>query len=195
MRRLLIVVAVLLAALLAGGGALQLGGSERDEGRARVLRAVDGDTILVRIPGPPARRERVRYIGIDAPESVTPDRLVECYGPASAAANRRLVGGRTVALSTDAERRDRFGRLLAYVRVDGRFVNAELVRGGFATTLEIAPNLRHAARPRALERGARRAGRGLWGRCAETAWGPASGGRYDLRIHRAPGPPEPPLPL
>jgi micrococcal nuclease len=91
---------------------------------------------------------------------------VECYGRASAAANRRLVGGRTVELSTDAERRDHFGRLLAYVRVDGRFVNAELVRGGFATTLEIAPNLRHAARLRALEREARRAGRGLWGACA-----------------------------
>jgi micrococcal nuclease len=165
MRRFLIVVAVLLAAFLAGGGALRLGASERDEGRARVLRVVDGDTILVRIPGPPARRERVRYIGIDAPESVTPERPVECYGPASAAANRRLVGGRTVTLSTDAERRDRFGRLLAYVRVDGRFVNAELVRGGFATALEIAPNLRHAARLRALEREARRAGRGLWGAC------------------------------
>jgi micrococcal nuclease len=165
MRRLLIAIAVVLAALLAGGGALQLGGSERDEGRARVLRVVDGDTIIVRIPGPPARRERVRYIGIDAPESVTPGRPVECYGPASAAANRRLVGGRTVSLSTDVERRDRFGRVLAYVRVDGRLVNAELVRGGFATALEIAPNLRQAARLRALEREARRARRGLWGAC------------------------------
>jgi micrococcal nuclease len=168
MRRLVIAIVVVLAALLAGGGALRLDGSEHDAGRARVLRVVDGDTILVRIPGPPARRERVRYIGIDAPESVTPDRPDECYGDASAAENRRLVDGRTVSLSTDVERRDRFGRLLAYVRVDGRFVNAELVRRGFATTLRIPPNTAHAARLRALEREARRARRGLWGACARS---------------------------
>jgi micrococcal nuclease len=171
-RRLLLLAAVAAAVLLAGGGALRLddlgAGAERDAGRARVLRVVDGDTILVRLDG---RRERVRYIGIDTPESVAPGQPVECYGPASAAENRRLVAGRTVALATDAERRDRFGRLLAYVRVDGRLVNAELVRRGFATTLEVPPNLRHAARLRALEREARRAGRGLWGACG-ARWGP-----------------------
>ena len=129
-----------------------------------MLRVVDGDTIDVRMDG---RRERVRYIGIDTPESVTPDEPVECYGPAAAKENRRLVEGRTVTLSTDEEPRDRFGRLLAYVRraSDGLFVNAELVRGGFATTLRIAPNVRHAGRFRVLEREARRARRGLWGAC------------------------------
>jgi micrococcal nuclease len=167
MRRLIIALVVVLAALLAGGGALRLedlggGGEERDLGRARVLRVVDGDTILVRLDG---RRERLRYIGIDTPESVTPDRPVECFGRAAAEENRRLVGGRTVTLTADEERRDRFGRLLAYVRVGDRFVNAELVRRGFATTLEVPPNLRHAARLRSLEREARRAGRGLWGVC------------------------------
>ena len=169
MRRLIIAIAVILAAVVAGGGALQLDGAEPEDGPARparVLRVVDGDTIVVRLHG---RRERVRYIGIDAPESVAPDRPVECYGHAAAAENRRLVSGRTVTLATDAERRDRFGRLLAYVRVEGRLVNEELVRGGFATTLEIAPNLRHAARLRALEREARRARRGLWGACAPSA--------------------------
>jgi micrococcal nuclease len=167
MRRLLIALAVVLAALLAGGGALRLedlggGGPERELGRARVLRVVDGDTILVRLDG---RRERLRYIGIDTPESVAPDRPVECYGRRAAEENRRLVVGRTVTLAADEERRDRFGRLLAYVRVGDVFVNAELVRRGVATTLEVPPNLRHAARLRALEREARRAGRGLWGTC------------------------------
>jgi micrococcal nuclease len=166
MRRILIAIVVVAVILVAGGGALRLEGAEHDAGRARVLRVVDGDTIVVRLDG---RRERVRYIGIDAPESVAPDRPVECYGNAAAAENRRLVGGRNVSLTTDAERRDRFGRLLAYVRVDGRLVNAELVRRGFATKLEIAPNVRHAARLRALEREARRARRGLWGACARSA--------------------------
>ena len=169
MRRLLIALVVVAAALLAGGGALRLedlgggGGAERDLGRARVLRVVDGDTILVRLDG---RRERLRYIGVDTPESVTPDRPVECYGRAAAEENRRLVGGRTVTLTADEEPRDRFGRLLAYVRVGDLFVNGELVRRGFATALEVPPNLRHAARLRSLEREARRAGRGLWGACA-----------------------------
>jgi micrococcal nuclease len=73
-----------------------------------------------------------------------------------------------VQLVLDVEERDRFGRLLAYVlRVDdGRFVNAELVRGGYARTLTIPPNVRHAARFAQLARDARRAGRGLWRACA-----------------------------
>ncbi len=70
-------------------------------------------------------------------------------------------------LSTDAERRDRYGRLLAYVHraSDGRFVNAELVRRGYARPLAIAPNVRHAKRFAALAREARRARRGLWRSC------------------------------
>jgi micrococcal nuclease len=161
---------VLLAAALAGGGAALVGdsdssgGTEHDATRVRVLRVVDGDTILVRMDG---RRERVRYIGIDTPESVAPGRPVECYGPAAARENARLVGGSTVTLSTDEERRDRYGRLLAYVRrtSDGLFVNAALVRDGFATTLRIPPNVAHARRFADLERRARRARRGLWGAC------------------------------
>jgi micrococcal nuclease len=167
MRRLLVALAVVLAAALAGGGALQLGedsSAGEQPRRATVLRVVDGDTILVRLDG---RRERVRYIGIDTPESVAEQGAPECYGRAAAAENRRLVAGRTVTLATDAEERDRFGRLLAYVRraPDGLFVNAELVRHGFASTLRIAPNVRYAGRFASLERDARRAGRGLWGAC------------------------------
>jgi micrococcal nuclease len=72
-----------------------------------------------------------------------------------------------VRLVLDIEHRDRFGRLLAYVyrADDGLFVNAELVRGGFARTLTIPPNVRYAARFAALARQARRAGRGLWSAC------------------------------
>ena len=86
---------MLVAAALLGGGAALVGdsspGEEGDATRARVLRVVDGDTILVRMDG---RRERVRYIGIDTPESVAPDQPVECYGPASARRRRRPAGVR-----------------------------------------------------------------------------------------------------
>jgi micrococcal nuclease len=143
------------------------GGDDTGAGRpaeGRVLRVVDGDTIHVQVGG---RDERVRYIGIDTPEEVKPGTPVQCYARAAAAANRRLVAGREVRLVPDVESRDRFGRLLAYVyrSGDGRFVNAELVRDGFARTLTIPPNVRHAERFADLAGEARDAGRGLWSAC------------------------------
>ena len=131
---------------------------------AHVVRVVDGDTIRVRIGG---REERVRYIGMDTPETVKPGTPVQCFGKRASAENGRLVTGRDVRLVLDAEARDRYGRLLAYVfrRPDGLFVNAELVRRGFATPLTIPPNVRYAARFRDLAREAREAGRGLWQAC------------------------------
>jgi micrococcal nuclease len=157
---------LLFAALAAvGSGLLSRSGgrSERKLG-GRVTRVVDGDTVHVRLAG---RDETVRYIGIDTPESVRPGTPVQCYAEAASARNRRLVTGREVTLRTDAESRDRYGRLLAYVyrRGDGLFVNAELVREGFATILTIPPNVAHAAELLALERAARKAGRGLWHAC------------------------------
>jgi micrococcal nuclease len=136
---------------------------------AKVLRVIDGDTIEVSIDG---AEEDVRYIGVDTPETVKPGEPVECYGPQASTANHRLVEGLTVRLVFDRERRDIYGRLLAYVYARDRgeagrglFVNAALVRGGYARTLEIAPNTAHAPELRRLEARAGRAGRGLWGEC------------------------------
>ena len=128
----------------------------------RVVRVVDGDTIHVRVDG---REETVRYIGVDTPESVKPGARVQCFGKAAAAENRRLVEGRAVRLSYDAEARDRYGRLLAYVWRGDLLVNAELIRLGYGKPLEIAPNLAHAAQLRRLASAARRERRGLWSRC------------------------------
>ena len=129
-----------------------------------VTRVVDGDTIHVSVDG---RRERVRYIGVDTPESRRPGTPVQCFARAASAFNARLVAGRRVRLSTDVERRDRYGRLLAYVRrlPDGLFVNAELVRRGYATVLTVPPNVAHAVELLRLQRAARRAGSGLWSAC------------------------------
>jgi micrococcal nuclease len=165
----LLVLAVLAGAL--GRGVLHgssSGTSNAPGGTARpahVVRVVDGDTIVARVGG---REERVRYIGMDTPETVKPRTPVQCFGKRASAENRRLVAGRDVQLVVDAEERDRYGRLLAYVfrRPDGLLVNAELVRRGFATPLTIPPNVRYAERFRSLAQEARRAGRGLWQACA-----------------------------
>lgn len=109
--------------------------------------------------------ERVRYIGIDTPESVTPGEPVECFGPQASRFNARLVEDERVRLVFDSERRDRYGRLLAYVYVGDELVNAELIRRGYATTLRIPPNDTFAQRFDRLEQRAANAGRGLWGVC------------------------------
>ena len=135
----------------------------------RVVRVIDGDTIEVSIEG---QDEDVRYIGVDTPETVKPGTPVQCFGPQASAENHRLVEGRTVRLVFDRERRDAYGRLLAYVYTQARgnaarsrFVNAALVRDGYARTLAIAPNTAHASALRRLQARAGRAGRGLWGAC------------------------------
>jgi micrococcal nuclease len=127
-----------------------------------VTRVVDGDTVEVQLDG---EEEDVRYIGVDTPETVKPDTPVQCFGPQASAFNHRLVEGEQVRLVFGAERRDVYGRLLAYVYLDGRFVNAELIRRGLARTLTIPPNDRFAGELKRLEIAAARAGRGLWGAC------------------------------
>jgi micrococcal nuclease len=129
---------------------------------AYVLRAVDGDTIEVQVDG---RHEDVRYIGVDTPETVKPGTPVQCFGPRAHRFNSRLVAHRRVRLVFGEERRDVYGRLLAYVYLGRRFVNAELAERGFARTLTIPPNDRFARRFKGLQIAAARAGRGLWGAC------------------------------
>jgi micrococcal nuclease len=127
-----------------------------------VSRVVDGDTFEVEVEG---ATDDVRLIGVDTPETVKPGEPVECFGPQASDFAHRLLEGETVRLEFDRERRDVYDRLLAYAYLDGRFVNAELVREGYARTLEIEPNTRHAEQLARLEADAGAAGRGLWGAC------------------------------
>jgi micrococcal nuclease len=125
-----------------------------------VVRIVDGDTIHVRLG---ERVEKVRYIGVNTPEVHHPSKGEEPGGREAAVVNRQLVDGRRVRLELDAQARDRYGRLLAYVWVDETMVNAELVRRGFAQVMTVPPNVRHQTLFLKLQREARDAGRGLWG--------------------------------
>src|SRR5207245_9157740 len=109
-----------------------------------VTRVVDGDTISIAIGN---QIEKVRYIGINSPEIHHPTKGREPYRDAAREANARLVDGRWVQLVLDVQARDSFGRLLAYVYVGSRFVNAELVWQGYA---EAATYPRTSGKPSTL---------------------------------------------
>jgi len=127
---------------------------------ARVERVVDGDTFIASVKG---RRERVRVIGVDTPESVAPNQPDEPYGEEASDFAKHYLDGETVRLAGDAEPRDRYGRMLAYVWLeDGTFWNALLAAEGYAQQLTIPPNVTYERLFRRLVGEARREDRGLW---------------------------------
>jgi len=133
--------------------------------RAVVDRVVDGDTIMVELDGD---IQRIRLIGIDAPESVTPDVPQECYGPeASAALSQLLPPGTEVWLESDQEPQDRFGRPLRYVYRgdDGLFINQWLTTHGFVESRSYPPNISRQDTLDAAELDAADNDRGMWGNC------------------------------
>jgi micrococcal nuclease len=132
-------------------------GSHDDQSHARVVRVVDGDTIVLTGIG------KVRLIGIDTPEVYGRQ---ECFGrQASEFAKRGLPPGKEVSYRLGVESRDRYGRALAYVWLgDGRMFNVLLAERGYAQPLTIPPNVDYADRFRAAASRARQADLGLWGR-------------------------------
>lgn len=136
-----------------------------DNETATVTRIIDGDTIEVLLNG---ESERVRYIGIDTPESVDPRRDPECFGSEAAKENERLVLGKTVRLKKDVSERDRYGRLLRFVYVDTTLINEVLVEEGYATAATFPPDVSMAETFRSAEQTARENKSGLWASCVTT---------------------------
>jgi micrococcal nuclease len=133
--------------------------------RAAVVAVVDGDTIEVDLSG---QRERVRLLGVDAPESVHPELPVQCFGREAATALAELVPvGTLVRVERDIEARDRYGRLLLHLhRVDDELhLNRWLVAHGYADTSFYEPNRAYADDLRSARATARRNRNGLWGSC------------------------------
>ncbi|GAB4409892.1 MAG: hypothetical protein Kow00123_23400 [Anaerolineales bacterium] len=132
---------------------------------ARVVRVIDGDTIVVDING---QTYRLRYIGIDTPEPDQP------FGREAAEKNAELVSGRIVELEKDVSEVDRYGRLLRYVWIGDMMVNRELVCRGYATVATYPPDVKYQDIFLRCEREARGASRGLWG-AQPTAVAPQTG--------------------
>lgn len=126
-----------------------------------VVKVVDGDTIKINYNG---IIEDVRLIGVNTPETKHPLKGIEAYGLEASAYTKKLLTGKSVRLEFDAQNRDRYDRLLAYVYLaDGTFVNALLVSNGYAQVMTIPPNVKHAESFVELQREARESAAGLWG--------------------------------
>lgn len=131
-----------------------------------ISKVVDGDTVIVRFPG--GEEEVVRLLGIDTPESVDPNRPVQCFGAEATADVTALIPpGTPIRLERDVEARDHFGRLLAYIyrREDDVFVNHHLVLRGFADVAIYEPNTAYSDEFEAAATTARTQSRGLWSAC------------------------------
>ncbi len=155
--------ALLIAAAVPSPGAAETGSPPRARlETVRILRVIDGDTVVTH------SGDRIRYIGVDTPETRHPRRPVECLGAEAKELNRKLVEGKVVILETDVSETDRYGRSLRYVflpNARGRpafFVNAELAALGLARAKFYPPDVSRKNRIREAERSARLAGKGIW---------------------------------
>lgn len=128
---------------------------------AELIQVIDGDTIRVRMAD--GSEEKVRYIGIDAPEIAHPDSAGEYLGDEATARNAELLALGPLRLQTDVDERDDFGRLLAYVWAGGVFVNEMMVADGYARARNYPPNLTRQEDLWYAHDAAREAGIGIWG--------------------------------
>lgn len=135
---------------------------------------VDGDTIAVNMNG---KVEKVRFIGVDTPETHKPNTPVQCFGQEAAAHTKEVIGTQRVRLESDSEstNRDRYDRLLRYVYLaDGTNVNEALVRDGYAFYYPYFPFTK-ATQFATDQQQAQDEKKGLWALCHPT---PTDGGGY-----------------
>lgn len=126
----------------------------------RVIRIIDGDTIVVNNG---SKNEKVRFIGINTPETVDPKSPIERYGKEASAFTRRMLEGKKVRLEYDIQQRDKYLRLLAYVYLEnGQMFNRMLVEEGYAQAMTVPPNIKYQQDFIRLERKARENNKGLW---------------------------------
>lgn len=133
-----------------------------NDGTILVTRVIDGDTIEIE------GGQKVRYIGIDTPETVDPRKPVQCFGVEASNRNKQLVEGKRVRLEKDVNETDKYGRLVRYVYVGKTFVNLALVQEGFAYSYTYPPDVKYQDQFIEAQRVAREGKRGLWSVCPAT---------------------------
>jgi micrococcal nuclease len=149
--------------------------------RAKILRVVDGDTAIVSFEfddGSKYLKERVRFLGVDTPETVHPNKPVQYYGKEASEFTKKSLTDKIVWLQTDVGARDRYNRMLAYVwlkepskkdledeaAIRKYMFNARLLLDGYAQLMTIQPNSKYSNLFVHFQREAREAKKGLWGK-------------------------------
>lgn len=127
-----------------------------------VTRVIDGDTIEIE------GGQKVRYIGIDTPETVDPRKPVQCFGKEASAKNKELVEGKKVRLEKDITDMDKYGRLLRYVYVGDTFINLELVKQGYASSYSYPPDIKFQNVFLQAQQEAQAKDLGFWSACEES---------------------------
>lgn len=127
----------------------------------KVVRVVDGDTIIIDYKG---TEERVRLIGVDTPESVHPDKEKNTeFGTTASNFSKELLTDKYVKIELDVQERDQYGRILAYVYLDDVMVNKILLQEGYAKVATYPPNVKYVDDFTAIQEEARNNKKGLWG--------------------------------
>lgn len=137
---------------------------ENTPGLYQVVRFDDGDTILVSMEG---KEEKIRFIGVDTPETKDPRKPVQCFGKAASEFTKNTIGSSRVRLEADPtnSNRDRYQRLLRYVYLpDGTLVNKKIIEEGYGFALTSFPFTK-MEEFRQAQKDAREHERGLWASC------------------------------
>jgi endonuclease YncB( thermonuclease family) len=148
-------------------GPASLPWKQTQPGYYKVSKFVDGDTIAVSMNG---QDQRIRFIGVDTPETHDPRKAVQCYGMAAAAFTKRLIGTQPIRLEADPQgtNRDRYDRLLRYIYLqDGTLVNTELIKQGYGFAYTSFPFTKKEEF-RAYQKQAMASNKGLWSTCQPT---------------------------
>lgn len=149
--------------------------------KAKIERVVDGDTAIISFifdDGSKYLKERVRFLGVDTPETVHPNKPVQYYGKEASDFTKSQLTDKVVWLQTDVGVKDRYDRMLAYVWIEEpdekdlddesaireKMFNAKLLLGGYAQLMTVQPNSRYADLFVHFQREARQDKRGLWGK-------------------------------
>ncbi|MGD6793385.1 thermonuclease family protein [Metabacillus indicus] len=127
---------------------------------AEVVKVIDGDTVKVMTEG---REETLRLLLVDTPETVHPNKPVQPFGPEASRFAKDTLSGKKVELELDVGERDKYGRLLVYLHVDGKMFNEMLIEKGFARVGYVyAPNTKHVDRFYELQKQAQQSEIGIW---------------------------------
>ena len=170
---IIIIIIAAVAYLFGGESVLNFSGNEpgnQDFVQAVIVRAVDGDTAVVKVDG---QERRVRFLGVDTPETVHPNKPVQFFGKEASNFTKESLNGRRVWLEYDANPQDRYGRHLAYIWLNNpktinessireNMFNAKLLLGGYAKVMIIKPNKRYESEFKKFQEEARNKKLGVW---------------------------------